>query len=497
MSDIKISALPTATTPLTGAELVPVVQGGVTKQTTATAIFTTGVLPVVNGGTGTATPALVPGSNVTITGTWPNQTINSTSSATVTNVSVVSANGLAGTVANPTTTPAITLSTSVTGVVKGNGTTLSAATAGTDYVAPGGALGTPSSGTVTNLTGTASININGTVGATTPAAGTFTSLNTGQLAGLRNKIINGGFDIWQRGTSGFTSNTFSADRWLAVTNGTTTTSRQTFTPGAAPVAGYEAAYYLRYDRTATGTYQYLEQRVEDVRTFAGQTVTLSFFAKANSAITITPYCEQYYGTGGSPSASTACTSSSTVTITTSWARYSVQVTVPSISGKTLGTNNDSSLIVRPIYIVDALAHTIDIWGVQLEIGSVATPFEQRPYGMELGLCQRYYQEVCSPGTSSQYFLSGGMMQSTTAAAVMYRAVVPFRANPTLTYSALADFNIYAGTSVSASASIGVSAQLDPKYQLISFTASSALTNGAPVMFYTNTTTARIALSAEL
>lgn len=71
----------------------------------------------------------------------------------VTSVSVVSANGLAGTVATPTTTPAITLSTTVTGVVKGNGTALSAAVAGTDYVAPGGALGTPSSGTLTNCTG--------------------------------------------------------------------------------------------------------------------------------------------------------------------------------------------------------------------------------------------------------------------------------------------------------------------------------------------------------
>jgi hypothetical protein len=74
-------------------------------------------------------------------------------SGTVTSVSVVSANGLAGTVANATTTPAITLSTSITGVLKGNGTALSAATAGTDYVAPGGALGTPSSGTLTNATG--------------------------------------------------------------------------------------------------------------------------------------------------------------------------------------------------------------------------------------------------------------------------------------------------------------------------------------------------------
>lgn len=74
---------------------------------------------------------------------------------TVTTVSVATANGFTGTVANATTTPAITLTTSITGVLLGNGTAISAATAGTDFVAPGGALGTPSSGVATNLTGTA------------------------------------------------------------------------------------------------------------------------------------------------------------------------------------------------------------------------------------------------------------------------------------------------------------------------------------------------------
>jgi hypothetical protein len=86
-------------------------------------------------------------------GTWAVPAGGGGGSGTVTSVSVVSANGLAGTVATATTTPAITLSTSVTGVLKGNGTAISAATAGTDYVAPGGALGTPSSGTLTNATG--------------------------------------------------------------------------------------------------------------------------------------------------------------------------------------------------------------------------------------------------------------------------------------------------------------------------------------------------------
>ena len=179
MADVKISQLPAASTPLAGTEEIPLVQSSTTKKITVSNLLTSanlgtptavnltnatnvpvdeaiGVLPVVNGGNGTSSPSLVAGTNVTISGSWPNQTINATGgggSGTVTDVSVVSANGLAGTVATSTSTPAITLSTTVTGLVKGNGTALSAATAGTDYVAPGGALGTPSSGTATNLTG--------------------------------------------------------------------------------------------------------------------------------------------------------------------------------------------------------------------------------------------------------------------------------------------------------------------------------------------------------
>ena len=179
MADVKISQLPAASTPLAGTEEIPLVQSSTTKKITVSNLLTSanlgtptavnltnatnvpvdeaiGVLPVANGGNGTSSPSLVAGTNVTISGSWPNQTINATGgggSGTVTDVSVVSANGLAGTVATSTSTPAITLSTTVTGLVKGNGTALSAATAGTDYVAPGGALGTPSSGTATNLTG--------------------------------------------------------------------------------------------------------------------------------------------------------------------------------------------------------------------------------------------------------------------------------------------------------------------------------------------------------
>lgn len=74
--------------------------------------------------------------NSTAAGTWDAAYSSGGGSGTVTNVSVVTANGFAGTVANAGTTPAITLTTSVTGVLKGNGTSMSAAVAGTDFMAP-------------------------------------------------------------------------------------------------------------------------------------------------------------------------------------------------------------------------------------------------------------------------------------------------------------------------------------------------------------------------
>ena len=108
-------------------------------------------------------------------------------------------------------------------------------------------------------------------------------------AGRRNVIINGNFNIWQRGTSttGALSNAYgSADRWMFNTRSLTTKniSRQAFTNGQTDVPG-NPLFYLRFETSndsGTPNGAYMMQRIEDVRFGSGEDITVSFYAKANS-----------------------------------------------------------------------------------------------------------------------------------------------------------------------------------------------------------------------
>jgi hypothetical protein len=261
----------------------------------------------------------------------------------------------------------------------------------------------------------------------------------------KNKIINGDFGINQRGfTSTTTTATYGFDRFsTSFLDGTVTYSAQTFTPGAAPVAGYEGTNFAQIvttGQTLTTARAQLQQRIESVRTLAGQTATFSFWAKANSGTpNVNVTLAQDFGNGGSPSASVS-TAGTVQTITTSWARYSFTISVPSISGKTLGTTTDGFLAAN-IFVSGGSAtnaptvgvqnNTFQIWGVQVEAGSTATPFQTATGTKqgELAACQRYYYRNTAPGTYAQ--LGGNGPASTTSIIYMaYNAPVPLRVTPT-------------------------------------------------------------------
>ena len=211
------------------------------------------------------------------------------------------------------------------------------------------------------------------------------------VIGRKNYIINGNFDIWQRGTSvtGQTSDQYLADRWYFVDSGATYSYQQgSFTVGQTDVPN-NPKYFANLTITGADDSARLEQRIEDVYTFAGETVTLSFYAKytSNAPTDFAVQIFQYFGSGGSTSVLT--TAATGQTLTTSWQKFTYTISVPSISGKTVGSG--SYLTIRPVINTNNETYDFQLAQVQVEKGSVATDFEVRPIGEELSLCQRYFE----------------------------------------------------------------------------------------------------------
>lgn len=318
----------------------------------------------------------------------------------------------------------------------------------------------------------------------------------------KNKILNSNFSIWQRGTTfnGIAASTYCADRWLVATKDagiTLNVTQQTFSPGSAPVSGYEGATYIQLAVTASGSNNsyYFGQKIEDVRTFAGQTVTLSYWAKVTSG-TFTPtrvFLNQQFGSGGSAEVDNI--GNATPTYTTTWTRYTQTISVPSISGKTIGTGSNLYLLWQN---TSSAAYTLQIWGVQLEAGSTATAFQTATGNpaSELAACQRYYQRYTVPGTDNAIQL--GNAYSTTAAMVVVRFPVFFRTTPstTLEYSGMRLQDIGSGTYYTFTAASISGTPTNSAAQLL-FTGATGLTQYRPYLLAANATTDYFALSAEL
>lgn len=238
----------------------------------------------------------------------------------------------------------------------------------------------------------------------------------GAVAGVtagKNAVINGGFDIWQRGTSFVpTTTAYGPDRWAIYRNTTgCTASRQT--PGSTlPQFQYCARMQRDSGGTAVNSASYaMSLETSESLKFAGQTATLSFYARAGAnfsgsgASSMRIYL--MYGTGTDQSVITGFTGNTflvngTVTaITTSWVRYSFTVSVPS-------TATQLGLELNALFNGTAgAADYFEVTGVQLEVGSVATPFSRAGGTIqgELAACQRYYQVV--GGADSVFPIASG------------------------------------------------------------------------------------------
>jgi len=321
----------------------------------------------------------------------------------------------------------------------------------------------------------------------------------------KNKILNGDMGIWQRGTSITLSSgangAFGPDRFVFEAYGSSTAAtatRQTFTPGTAPVSGYEGQYFARLTNFATATAWQIRQRIENVQTFAGQTVTFSFWAKASTALTgITYESIQNFGSGGSTAIPVALATGQT--LSTSWTRYSVTTTVASITGKTIGTG---SYMEFNIYQGSGATNssTVDIWGWQVEAGSTVTAFQTATGNpaSELAACQRYYQAFPSATQDGYALFGSGYSASTTKGYFCLKLNSPMRTSPTMTYSAGNTFAVHTGVATVVAGTAIATDRTTAETVWFNITVASGLTAGNGVLgIGNNTTSAKMEASAEL
>jgi hypothetical protein len=346
-------------------------------------------------------------------------------------------------------------------------------------------------------------------------SGTVNTLqSTGNAAG-KNKIINGDMYINQRNFTSATAAAYGFDRWrYEFSSGTNTYSAQTFTPGTAPVVGYEGKNYAQMaisGQSATSAYNILGQRIEDVRTFANQTVTFSFWAKASSGTpSIGLEITQVFGSGGSPSAFVS-TPLGSITTSTSWVRYSKTVAVPSISGKTIGTDANSSYIEANLWLSAGSDHatrassiginnsTFQIWGVQVEEGLTASEFQTATGTIqgELAACQRYFEPIANGADATNELLGILQVYSTTQAFGALKFLVQKRGTPTITISSGTAFRLRSTTASTISTTALAAGTCTPREATLTATVASGIVAGSATVFEVNSASAYIWAESEL
>jgi hypothetical protein len=327
----------------------------------------------------------------------------------------------------------------------------------------------------------------------------------------KNKIINGDFSVWQRGTtlsstSGFLNERHLADRWTTYYYGggntaNYTVSQQAQTPGAIP--GCETPFYIRHAFPAGNATTYWEfiNRIEDVRTLAGQTITISFWIRNSGTQGIAPNIElqQVFGTGGSAA---VYYYPGQPPISSAWTRYTLTTTLNSVSGKTIGAN---SYLQFKLYFGPTAgaitAFNVDIAGVQIEAGSVATPFVPAGGGAqqaELALCQRYYQRYTNDSAFDDLGYNGRATNSTTIYAVR-NPYVPFRTVPSAVDFANVTWITQWGAGTTGITNVALSSFVSADSPLLVFT-TTGVTSGSDYIILSGNVgsgLAYIGLSAEL
>ena len=312
-----------------------------------------------------------------------------------------------------------------------------------------------------------------------PAAnltGTLPAINGSSLTGIsaqKNLIINGDFNIWQRGTSfaAAADATYTADRWKYQKSGAMvhTVSRSTDVPTQAE-SGHLSNYSLLATVTTAdgsigaGDYCTLTQRMEGYNSFPihDKTITISFWVKATGTNVTGVYCCTLASSGHNQNYPTEYTINSANT----WEKKTVTLTIDTSAGTWGATNTYGMAVIFPIVAGSTYQGTNETWNttnfgvgtsgmqttalgttsntfqiaqVQLEVGSVATDFEIRNHATELAMCKRYFERLNSGG-SQDYVFAPGYCDGTTTAEI---PILYFEKRAAATLSSSGDFIVAA------------------------------------------------------
>ena len=262
-------------------------------------------------------------------------------------------------------------------------------------------------------------------------ANTAEEVRTAISAGRKNMIINGGFDVAQRGTTGTCSTDnygqyLSVDRWSLYYNGSTVAQTEVNIPDGTNSLVKAAKVTVS---STTDERPWFSQRIEHgSKLLNNKTVSLSFWGRGNT--TLDAKFRFRFQDNATAAANVVNGWSVTddgyeFTLTSEWIKYEW-------TGVLVDTSVNNTRVLD--LVADAPSATwssgdwMEITQVQLEVGSVATEFEHRSYGEELLLCQRYYQYG---STSSTYC---GFSNGSSQVYFTVPLTTPLRASPTLTRS---------------------------------------------------------------
>lgn len=293
-----------------------------------------------------------------------------------------------------------------------------------------------------------------------------TSFGGGQLAGFRNKTINGKMEVAQRGTS-LTGTGMVIDRWAlgASSAATITVSQSSDNPTGEFIYSLRATVDAADTVIDAGDYVGIAQTIEGflARDLISRTFTISFWARSPKTGV---HCVSLRNSG----ADRSYVAEYTINTANTWEKKSISVQAGLITAGTWAWTEGAGLrlwfmmaagsnwhttagswqtgnflaTANQVNVLDTVGNIFAITGVQLEVSPVATPFEHRPYGMELALCQRYYQ-------FHNEVLVSGYNGAGASVFIDFSLPVGMRVGPTASITAGAGGNSNANTAILNSA----------------------------------------------